>query len=355
MRRLAIIIALLFSTLCVDAQPLWSELTPEVQIATIHSRRTPEVVRDVMLSTTPLKQLDAATRDKLVAKVTSRCSDEHLAALYLYIYSALREPNGSMAQSDMRMLSLHTGQIFKSWACDESELYNWAYALGSYSALYGEAKVKRVLKRLSSAKTMVLYGQTLVQTLNSAYDIAYASVLAGLNSFNDITTPATLGDVFTLDSEEEYAALSSVSSPVVAPFGEVHSDVEAAMCKECMAWGGAYHTAIKHNVSRGVSMIRSKRADGEYLTFVDAHGDSYTFSNEVYMLDDGYFVAVKRLASSHGIIVGKFLQRGGFVLFGERSLDYGTKILGIKCVGRSIHLHVDVEGKGENYLNYTIR
>jgi hypothetical protein len=43
------------------------------------------------------------------------------------------------------------------------------------------------------------------------------------------------------------------------------------------------------------------------------------------------------------------------VLFGERNLDYGTKILDVKCGGRSVHLHIDVEGKGEGYLNYTIR
>jgi hypothetical protein len=97
------------------------------------------------------------------------------------------------------------------------------------------------------------------------------------------------------------------------------------------------------------------RADGEYLTIADAHGDSYTLNNEMFLLDTGYFVAIKRLASPHGIIVGRFLQRGGFVILGERNLDYGTKILGVKCAGQSIYLHVEAEDKTQKYLNYTIR
>ena len=357
MRRLCIIILLLISALRAEAQTLWTELKPEVQTATIRSRRTPDVVREVMLSSQPLKLLDAQTRASLLQKVTSRSGDENLAALYLYIYSALREPNGSMARSDVRMLSLHGDMVFKSWAQDSDcdELYNWAYALGSYSATGGEARVKRVLKKLSSTKMKAFYGWSLVHTFNSAHDIARASVLAGLSSFNDITPPATLHDTFTPESEETYSAVNTITTPVVAPMSGAPSDIEIAMRKECMAWSGAYHTALKHNLGRGISLIYSERADGEYLTIADSHGDSYTFSNEMFMLDNGYFVAVKRGMQVHGIIVGKLLQRGGFVLFGERNLDYGTKILDVKCGGRSVHLHIDAQGKGEGYLNYTIR
>ena len=356
MRRLCIIIVLLVSALRAEAQPLWSELTPEVQMATIRSRRTPDVVREVMLSNLPLKQLDAQKRDQLLQKVTSRCTDEKLSALYLYIYNSLREPNGSMARSDVRMLSLHPELIFKSWGQEQNidKLYNWAYTLGSYSAMGGEAKAKRAIKKLSSKKSLVGYS-SVVQRFNSAYDIAHASVVAGKNSFNDVTPPAVLYDTFTPESLEVYNAVNSVSTPIVASLSGAQSDTEVAMRKECMAWSGAYHTAIKHNLGRGIAITHSHRADGEYLTITDTHGDSYTFNNEMFMLDNGYFVAVKRQKLSHGIIVGKLLQRGGIVLFGERNLDYGTKILDVKCVGVSIHLHVDVEGKGERYLNYTIR
>ena len=356
MRRLCIIIVLLVSALRAEAQPLWSELTPEVQMATIRSRRTPDVVREVMLSDQPLKQLDATKRAQLLQKVTSRCADENLSALYLYIYNALRESNGSMAQSDVRMLSLYYEPILKSWSEEESsdKLYNWAYALGSYSAVGGEAKVRRAIKKLTNKKLLPDYS-TIIQRFTTACDIAHASVVAGKNSFNDVTPPAILCDTFTPESLEVYNAVNSVSTPIVASLSEAQSDIEVAMRKECMAWSGAYHTTIKHNLGRGIALIHSHRVDGEYLTISDTHGDSYTFNNEIFMLDNGYFVAVKRQKLSHGIIVGKFLQRGGFVLFGERNLDYGTEILGVKCAGQSIHLHVDVEGQGERYLNYTIR
>ena len=356
MRRLCIIIVLLVSALCAEAQPLWSELTPEVQMATIRSRRTPDVVREVMLSDQPLKQLDATKRAQLLQKVTSRCADENLAALYLYIYNALREPNGSMAQSDVRMLSLYAEPILKSWLEEENsdKLYNWAYSLGSYSAVGGEAKVRRVIKELKSKKMVAICGP-LVETLSSACDIVHTSVLAGKNAFNDITPLATLGDAFTFETQETYTAINTISSPTVAPISVTASDTEIAMRNECMAWSGAYHTAVKHNLGKGILLTLSVRADGEYLTMTDSHGDSYTFTNEIFMLDNGCFVAVKRLKSAHGIIVGKFLQRGGLVLFGERNLDYGTKILGVKCASQSIHLHVEIEGQGEGYLNYTIR
>lgn len=356
MRRLCIIIALLVSALCAEAQPLWSELEPDVQMATIRSRRTPFVVREVMLLDVPLKQLDAEKRAQLLQKVTSRCADENLAALYLYIYNALREPNGSMAQSDVRMMSLYAEPILKLWSEDENsdKLYNWAYSLGSYSAVGGEAKAKRAIKKLSNKKLLPDYS-AIIQCFTTAYNIAYASVLAGKNSFNDVTPPATLYDTFTPESEEVYTAVSSTTTPIVASLGEALSDIEVAMRKECMAWNGAYHTALKHTLGRGILLTYSHRADGEYLTIADSHGDSYTFNNEIFMLDNGYFVAINRLSSHHGIIVGKFLQRGGFVLFGERNLDYGTKILGVKCEGQSIYLHVEAGDKSKRYLNFTIR
>ena len=354
MRRLSIIIVLLISALHANAQTLWSELTHEVQMATIVSRRTPDVVREVMLSDQPLKQLDATKRAQLLHKVTSRCTDENLAALYLYLYNALREPNGSMARYDVRMLSLYADPLFKLWEHNLSELYNWAYSLGSYAAMGGEAKVRRVLKELNSKKMVAICGP-LVETLSSACDIVHTSVLAGKNAFNDITPLATLGDAFTFETQETYTAINTISSPTVAPISVTASDTEIAMRNECMAWSGAYHTAVKHNLGKGILLTLSVRADGEYLTMIDSHGDSYTFNNEIFMLDNGCFVAVKRQKLSHGIIVGKFLQRGGFVLFGERYLDYGTKILGVKCASQSIHLHVEIEGQGEGYLNYTIR
>jgi hypothetical protein len=309
-----------------------------------------------MLLDVPLKQLDAEQRAQLLQKVTSRCADENLAALYLYIYNALREPNGSMAQSDVRMMSLYAEPILKLWAQDSTsgKIYNWAYSLGSYSAMGGEAKVRRVVKKLTNKKLLASYGSQ-VYRFNSAYGIAYASVSAGKNSFNDITPPAVLYDTFTPESEDLYNTVNSASAPIVASLAEAHSNIDVAMRAECMAWNGAYHTAIKHNLGKGIFLTHTHRADGEYLTIADAHGDSYTLNNEMFLLDNGYFVAVKRGMQVHGIIVGKLLQRGGFVLFGERNLDYGTKILDVKCGGRSVHLHIDVEGKGEGYLNYTIR
>ena len=356
MRRLCIIIVLLISALCAEAQPLWSELSPSVQIATIRSRRTPQVVREVMLSDLALKQLDAPTRAQLLQRVTSRCMDQNLAALYLYIYNGLREPNGSMAQSDVRMISLYAEPILKLWAQDSTsgKMYSWAYSLGSYSAMGGEAKVRRVVKKLTNKKLLASYGSQ-VYRFNSAYGIAYASVSAGKNSFNDITPPAVLYDTFTPESEDIYDAVNSASTPIVASLADAHSNIDVAMRAECMAWNGAYHTAIKHNLGKGIFLTHTHRADGEYLTIADAHGDSYTLNNEMFLLDNGYFVAIKRLASPHGIIVGRFLQRGGFVIFGERNLDYGTKILGVKCAGQSIYLHVEAEDKAQKYLNYTIR
>lgn len=356
MRRLLILLVALVTLSSAEAQTLWGELSPQEQRATIMSRRTPDVVREVMLSPTPLKELDYVTRDRLIAKVTSRCGDENLAALYLYIYNTLREPNGSMAESDVRMLSMHTLPIFKLWSnAEESEgFYNWAYSIAYYAAASGEAKVKRVFKKLTNKKMAAIIGDSASRFIAS-YHYAYSSVKAGLSAFNDVTPLAPLCDTFTADSEETYANLSGQSSPIMAAVSEQQGDVEKAMRRECMAWGGGYHTQLKQNIGRGVSLIFSERADGEYVTIADAHGDSYTFRNEVFMLDDGYFVAIKRNASFGGIVVGKLLQRGGFVLFGERNLDYDTKILGVKCEGRSIYLHVERKDKNQSYLNFTIR
>lgn len=356
MRCIVALCVAMLCAFCAEAQVLWTELSATQQRTTLTSRRTPDVVREVMLGSQPLKSLDVTTREQLLAKITSRCSDENLAALYLYIYNVLREPNGSMAVDDVRMLAMHTPLVLRLWAHDEGcgQLYSWAYSLGSHSAKHGHSAVKRALKRFSS-KDILSHHAALVSRFSAAYNIARASVSAGDAISNDITPLAPLGDTFTLESEASYDAVSTLSKPIVAPLGDAHSDVERAMRSECMAWDGAYNEAVKHNYGRGLTIIRSLRADGEYLTFVDVEGDSYTFENELFMLDSGYFVATTRHATPNAITLGRLLPRGGFVLFGQRSLDYGTTIRDVKCEGVSVYLYVDVEGIGERYLNYTLR
>lgn len=356
MRLFAVLCVVLLCAFRAEAQPLWTELTSNEQAAVIMSRRTPEVVRSVMLSETELKALDAETHQKLLDRITSRCTDEHLAALYLYIYNALREPNGTMAAYDVRMLAMHAPLMFKAWRDTEDydNLYNWAYSLGAHAARYGHKAVKRALKTVASKSIVSDYG-ALVNRFSTAYNIAQSSVSIGLNSHNDITPPATLSETFTFESKELYDAVNTTCKPIVEPKRSADSEVESAMRRECIMWDGAYNTAIKHSHGRNLSIVCSLLADGEYLTFIDANNDAYTLENEVFILDSGYFVAICRQASPNGIIIGRLLSRGGFVLFGERSLDYGTEIRDVKCEGSSIHLCVDVEGIGERYLNYTIR
>ncbi len=356
MLRLLLIILSLFIALSADAQNLWTELTAAEQRTTIASRRTHELVREVMISPVPFKELDSETRTRLIARITSHCNDENVAALYLYIYNALREPNASMAEYDVRMLSMHPSLVLKLWASDSSygELYNWAYSLGCQHARMGHSSVKRALSKLTKKNLLLEYG-TIINRFASAYTIAYESVSAGINALKDITPLAPLDERFSISSKKEYEAVSAIAKPLVMPLGDASSEAENAMRRECMTWDGAYHTLIKHNLMRGISLIRSSSSGVEYLSFVDLKGDKYTVENQVYMLDNGLFVALRTSSSPHGIVIGRILQRGGIVLLGERSLDYGITIRGVKCAGHSVYLCVDSEDFGEQYLNFTIR
>lgn len=356
MRRLVTLIVALLMALPLSAQRPWGELSSLEQRSAIVSRRTHDVVREAMLSPTPLKELDRQSREKLINRVTARCNDPYVAALYLYVYESLREADGSMAESDVRMLAQHSELVLATWLRDTTNerLYSWAYSLGAHGAKHGQKSVKRALKKLTKKDIFLEYGSVITR-FNAVFQGVNNSVHAGRNTFNDVTPLAYLDDVFVACSKEEYESVTMTKQPVVSSVADA-TDIDSLVRRECMTWDRAYHELVKkHDLGRNIQLIRSQRTDGEYLTIVDANGDSYTIDNEVYMLDLGRFVVIRRQHTPHAIAVGGVMSRGGLVMFGERKLDYGVTILDVKCTEDVVYLHVNIEGKGDGYLNFVIR
>ncbi len=356
MRSILVVVLLLASTLSLSAQRPWSELSDLEQRAVLSSRRTPEVVRSVMTSDKGIMAIDSATRSQLLRRTLSKTRDPHLEALYVYLYEILRSPDGSMGQSDVRMLKSHSEAMLASWSADKErrKLYNYAYSMGRSGALHGEGSVRSAMRKMAKKRTFERYGE-LITLFNRSQAIAFESVTAGRRAFEDIT-PTVKGEyLLLLSSADEYAAAKAEIKPIAPPLAEASTDVERHMRGECMAWARSFHSFVSHNLSRNLTLVRSTTLGGEYLTFVDQSEDSYTVVNEVYILNSGYFVVVDRMAKPQNLILGRVAQRGSVDIVGNIYIDMGRELLDLKCASDNLYLRVKGADGGEEYLRLELQ
>ena len=347
MRRFVILSIVLLSSVVAMAQRPWAELTPEEQQQVLSSRRTPNVVRSVMQHDASLKSLDSLTRAELLDRIMSRTSDHNLASLYLYIYELLREPDGSMRREDSRMLTLHSQLMYQAWSkdIDLKHLYNYAYSIGRLSSEQGAKSAKALVPKMSKKKEMQQY-RIVAHHFARAVEIARDSELAAEGTFQDVTAPVQLEQSLLILSEKAYEAVVDGVEPLVLHLAEPADEVEEAMRKECITWSGAYNTAIKSNVVRGVELVRSNRAEGEYLT-INAVDHSYSVENELYLLASGRFVAVERGAEVPSLILGRITAKGALEIRGKVYIDFGREVLDVKCNEAAVYLRVKSGDKVE--------
>lgn len=357
MRRIVVILLLIIASFSASAQRPWTELSADEQSAVLTSRRTPSVVRRVMTSAVPLSEIDDDSREELLRRIVSRTKDEHLAALYVYLYDVLRSPDGSMARSDVRMLTLHPEAMLVLWSSQEDRrmLYNYAYSIGRCRALGEASSVKRALRKMTKKPLFEKY-LDIVALFDRAQSIAYESVLAGERTFEDVTPTVKAEDVLLLSSAEEYMEERVSLKPVAAALEEPKNEAERNMRNECMAWSRAYHTFVEHPFGRNLTLVRSTRNDGEYLTFVDSGDDSYTVASEVYILDSGGFVVVERGQKPQSLVLGRIAQRGGVDIIGKVYIDMGREIIDLRCTLTALYLHLKgADGKGEEYVKLLLK
>lgn len=351
MRRL---VCLLFATtiaFTAMAQLPWEQLSDEVQRAVLSSRRTPEVIREVITEGRQIVNLDTITRTQLLDAVTTKCRDESLAALNIYLYNILRSPDGVMAASDLRMLSFYTSQLLELITLDNGLLVSYAYALGRMKA-HGEAKeCDRLLRKLRKKRYVEHYGAT-IASFCRAIDIVYGSEVARTRVFEDITPTVKSERHVLLSSCEEYSAASSVES-LVAPLTISHDALEQTVRSECMTWGGGYHTPIEHKLGRAITVIRSACFDAEYITFIDADGISYTLPNDIYSSPSQRLIAVDRLSEHHSIILGCVTSRGAVEIEGRVYADRGREIVGVRFSNEYAYIRA-LGAAGEEYLKVYI-
>ena len=357
MRRIVVILLLIIISLSASAQRPWVALSAEEQSAVLTSRRTPSVVRRVMTSEIPLSEIDAESREELLRRIVSRTKDEHLAALYVYLYDVLRSPDGSMRRSDVRMLAMHTEAMLAQWSSQEDRrmLYNYAYSIGRSRALGGGSSVKSALRKMTKKRIFEKY-LDIVALFDRAQNIAYESISAGARTFEDVTPTVKAEDILLLSSAEEYSEERVSLKPVAAALEDPRNEAERSMREECMAWSRSYHTFLEHPFGRNLTLVRSTRNDGEYLTFIDPSDDSYTVVNEVYILDSGCFVVVERGEKPQSLILGRIAQRGSVEIIGKVYIDMGREIIDVRCTLTALHLHLKgVGGKGEEYLKLPLK
>ncbi len=348
-RSILLCLTLLISVAAMGRTP-WLELSPQQQREVLASRRTPDVVRKVMNDECKLSAIDGATRAALMQEVTSRTSDPNLAALYLYLYDLLRDPSGGNGRQDVRMLSLYAPEYLELWSSaeDRGSIYSYAYSVGRRRAIYGKLSGGGALKKLSKKRYAESYGRV-IAAFNSAVELAYDSELAGRRAFEDVTPPVQTENIFLITSAEEYAGVQGVLNPLVPMLGEPKNDIEAAMRRECMLSGRAYHCSVKQSLGRGIELVQSLTHEGEYLTFIDASSDSYSVENEVYRLNADKFVVVERGAEPQSIMLGRITQRGYVDIIGRVYVDMGRKLLGVKCTESMLYIHVS-RASSEEYL-----
>lgn len=349
MRRYITLLFTLLTTTTLFAQQPWAELSSSQQSSVLVSRRVNGAMRRVMGGDIAISQLDRATRNEILERVTTRCNDANTAALYVYLYNLLREPDGSMSHSDVRMLTLHTAQMLAAWAANsEDDRYiNYAYSLAKREAHFGKSATSGILKRLKK-KRYAEY-RDIATSLCKAVDIIALSEAAGVRTFEDITPPAQAEDRFLYLSGEDFAAVTATIKPLVDSLPAATSILEIEARDECIAWSGAYHTALKESIGRNTSLVRSTTPEAEYLTIIDSNDNSYTVENELYLLPSNHFVVVEQAKSPESLLLGRVMPRGGVEIIGRVYIDLGRKIRKLKCTADAIYLAVE-GSRGVEYL-----
>ena len=350
MRRCIILILCLLLSTPLFAQKPWLELSASQQQSVLGSRRVGEVVRGAMHDGASITRLDSATRAQILERITSRSGDGNTAALYTYLYNILREPDGSMSRSDVRMLEQHTAHMLALWASDScgDRAANYAFALGLRRAEQGKTEISGVLGKLNKKRFQERYG-SIIETFTDIIDIVALSASAGERTFEDITPPAQAEERLLLLDKAEYDAAVGSIGPLVEPLPCPASEAERAAVEESMTWCGAYHTAIKQNIGRNISLVRSTTRNGEYLTLIDANDHSYTVENELYLYSSHRFVVVERGNELQSLLLGRITQRGGVEIIGRVYIDLGRELRELKCSSDALYLCVD-SSRGTEYL-----
>lgn len=350
MRRCILLLITLLATTTSFAQRPWLELSTSQQRSVLASRRVGEVVRGAMSQDAAITKLDSASRAQIMERITSRAGDANTVALYVYLYDLLREPNGSMSRSDVRMLSQHTAQMLALWASDTEgdRLASYAFALGTRRAKLGKIEISGVLKKMSKKRLTERYGN-LITMFSDIVESVAMSVAAGERAFEDITPPAQAEDRLLLLDKAEYEAINGKVKPLVEPLPHTSNDAELAARQECITWCGAYHTALKESLGRNISLVRSTTSEREYLTLIDANNQSYTVENELYHYSSHRFIVVERGNAPQSLLLGRITQRGGVEIVGRVYIDLGRELCELKCTGDALYLCVD-GSRGTEYL-----
>ena len=350
MRRCIILLLTLLATTTSFAQRPWLELSASQQRSVLASRRVGEVVRRAMGDDVAITKLDSTSRAQILERITSRAGDANTAALYTYLYDLLRAPDGSMSHSDVRMLSQHTAHMLALWASDsESDrVASYAFALGMRRAKLGKVEISGVLKKMSKKRLTERYGDIIARFTHIVESVAQ-SVTAGERAFEDITPPAQAEDRLLLLDKAEYEAVNSGIKPLVAPLPHTVDCAELAARQECIAWCGAYHTALKEGIGRNISLVRSTTSEREYLTLIDANNQSYTVENELYLYSSHRFIVVERGNDIQSLLLGRITQRGGVEIVGRVYIDLGREHRELKCTSDALYLCVE-GSRGTEYL-----
>lgn len=330
MRYVVCILLSLTVALVAQAQTPWSRLPADVQQSVVASRRTPELVRRVMLGDPLLAHVEGALREELLRCVTSKCGDEGVVSLNIYLYNLLRMPDGAMAEEDMRMLSLYPEALLELFALSDDLLASYAYSLGRAKAHSDAKRCGRVIRKLSKRRYAERYGRT-VARLSQAVDVVYRSESASQATFEDVTPAARSPRYVELSSEEEYLSQHDGVGRLVCENVASGGSIEPMMREECMTWGRGYHTLFKCDMARNISLVHSACSDGDFLTLIDSDGVSFTFADELYITKSRAIIAVDRRSEYPSITIGTLSPHGVMHIEGRVIIDLGREIEEVRC------------------------
>lgn len=336
MRHILIVVVALTTLFSVSAQQPWSDYDARQQHRVLNSRKVSGVVRSAYSS---LDELDDQQREELLDIVTSPVKNRAIQSLYIYVYEMLRPADGTAALYDAAILRLYPEYMLRRWkdAGVESDIINYAYALGRYSAMGGQeadAAVDLSLKRRYKRH----YADQVV-TLCSGMRFAAISELYGGQVDIDYTAYEPLILTPYDISKGRYDDVVATVSPFVPC--ELSDDVERAVAVESIAWSGSYNMPHSTLTDVGLNLVYCYGESDNVVVITADDGFSSALPAWLYLMPTGeiYALSVDDDNRIDGVVVGR-IGYAEVDVMGIIPIEHGV-LRDVKCCAEGLYLRVE--------------